>query len=108
MVKNNSSEFNSFEPISEQEIRDGLQNNIIRLIPCPDDADDTVVKIGDYWFYAFPEMPPEELNTHSTDWIAHQIAEAINDEPIRNENADNSTEFMYYKAILQENKQTTR
>ena len=93
------------ERISKELIKNGIENGTI-ILDKPTDDDQLVAWIGDYWFYCLDEEYDsiEDLRKNKTqDEIVNLIWEAINDEPINDENEDSACECLYYRAVLLEN-----
>lgn len=93
------------ERISKELIKTGIENGTIILDRRMDGQ--LIACIGDYWFYyengRYSSV--EELRKNKTpDEIVNLIWEAINDEPINDEDEEQATECLYYRAILLENK----
>ena len=76
--------------ITKSMIIKGLYKGIIQLIPCPDDEEEIVCKIGQYWFYF------DDKNTMTIlDKIIAQLIYFSEDEIFE-------TEYDYYYAVLSE------
>ena len=84
----------------------GLAKDVVKVINSPHD-DGPVCQIGEHWFYFATTYPEKDLEktaaefcqSYSMEEIARSIAEALCDL-----NADgNEDEYLYYKAVLQEN-----
>lgn len=92
------------ERISKELIKNGIDNGTINLNKQMDGQ--LIASIGDYWFYyengEYSSI--EDLRKNKThDEIVNLIWEAINDEPINDENEDLACECLYYRAVLLEN-----
>lgn len=93
------------ERISKELIKNGIANGTI-ILDKPADDDQLVAWIGDYWFYYLDEEYDsiEDLRKNKTqDEIVTLIWEAINDEPINDEDEEHASECLYYRAVLLEN-----
>ena len=76
--------------ITKNMIIKGLYKGIIQLIPCPDDEEEIVCKIGEYWFYF-----DDNDNLKILDKIMKQLEYFTEYEIFE-------TEYKYYYAILSE------
>lgn len=89
------------ERISKELIRKGIENKTITFDMDADQSDQCIAYIGDYWFYiSSPQSKKAEDCT--TEELVGYVYEAINDEPINDDNDDDATECLYYKAVLEE------
>ena len=91
--------------ISSNEIREGLDLGIVRLITDPNMDEGTVCEIGGSWFYfggmTAEEMTPEEyLENIPQEDIVREIVETLQE--FENE-LEYSDEWAYYRAVLDEN-----
>lgn len=87
------------ERISKDLIKRGLKQNVIRI---DKEEDLLAAHIGDYWFY-IGSNPFEEKSDYTEDELITMVWKTVNDTPINDENEDNATECLYYKALLEEN-----
>lgn len=86
------------ERISKELIRKGIEQGIITF----DTEDDMLIAhIGDNWFFISDELDKTE-NDFSKEEIINMVHATINDEPINDENDEQATECLYYKAVLLE------
>lgn len=82
--------------IDRELIEKGIERKIIRI----DLEDDLLAAyIGGYWFYISSEygLKPEQFSIKE---LSKMVDEAINSEPIYDEDEDQAAEFLYYRAIL--------
>lgn len=91
------------DEISKEMILDGLQNDVIHI--CKDPFGDFIAAwIGDFWFYFAgedDELTVEEyLEKYSLEDISQKIHSTINDEPIKGDTEEDSSEWLYYRAVL--------
>lgn len=99
-IKNNKKkeEEINMERISKELIDKGIDKNVITFGM----EDDTLTAyIGDYWFFISQEHNKTE-NDYTKEELINLIYEAINGKPINNDEEDEATECLYYKAILEE------
>lgn len=86
------------ERISKTLIIKGIENGIITF----DMKDGCLTAcIGDYWFFISSENDKTEED-YTKEHLAGLIYDTINSEPINDEEEDNATECLYYKAVLEE------
>lgn len=86
------------ERISKELIRKGIEQEIITF----DMEDDMLIAhIGDNWFFISDELDKTE-NDFSKEELINMVHAAINDEPINDEDDEQATECLYYKAVLLE------
>ena len=84
------------ERISKELIRKGIEQEIITF----DTEDDMLIAhIGDYWFFISDELDKTEKD-FSKEKLINMVHAAINDEPINDEDDEQATECLYYKAVL--------
>lgn len=86
------------ERISKELVKKCLEEGLIRF-----KMEDGMLAacIGDYFFYICDEDYKDQ-NAFSKEELINMIYETINDEPINDENEDDATECLYYKAFLEE------
>ena len=90
------------QEISIEQIRKGLKSGIVWLAI---KEGSIAAHIGDGWFW-FSDKGEDisvfEFVSKYHDDIPEWIYQAINSEPIKEEKEDDSTEWLYYKAVLDE------
>ena len=86
------------ERINKELIRKGIEQDIIFF----DMEDDLLVAcIGDYWFFISSE-PYKEKESFSDEQLVDMVYEAVNNTPINDDDEEQATECLYYKAVLLE------
>ncbi len=86
------------ERISKQLINQGLDTGLITFRM---EEDNLVVQIGEGWFYINSEHGKTEKD-YTEKQLIDMIHEAVNDEPINDENEDDASECLYYRYYLEE------
>jgi hypothetical protein len=86
------------ERINRELVQKGIEQNIISF----DMEDDMLIAcIGDYWFFISDELDKGK-ESFSKEELVNMVYESINDEPINDEDEEQATECLYYKAVLLE------
>jgi len=86
------------ERINRELVQKGIEQNIISF----DMEDDMLIAcIGDYWFFVSDELDKGK-ESFSKEELVNMVYESINDEPINDEDEEQATECLYYKAVLLE------
>lgn len=88
--------------ITKNEIRQGIESNVICFMTDPNMGEGTVASIGDNWFYfggveATFLNPEEYLKTIPSELTVDAIFEALDE--LRTEDPD---EYEYYRLVLDE------
>ena len=90
------------QEISIEQIRKGLKSGIVWLAI---EEGSIAAHIGDGWFWFSDkgeDISVYEFVSKYYDDIPEWIYQAINSEPIKEEKEDDSAEWLYYKAVLDE------
>lgn len=91
--------------ISAKQIREGIDNGVVRFIVDPNMQSGTVCTIGDSWFYfggetAEAETPKDYLEHVPVEDIVGEIMDVLNDFYAHSDTFGD--EYRYYEAILRE------
>lgn len=89
------------ERITRGLIKEGLENGVIRVEM---EEDRLTAHIGTYWFYICPEAGKTEKD-FTPEELIRMIWESVNGYPINDDNEEEATECLYYKAVLEESVQ---
>jgi len=90
--------------INKEDVLQGFKNGVVHIINNPNDGE-VAAQIGEHWFY-FAGSEDVELGADvyvsqvGLDNVAEMVANAVNG--LMGDTTDNSTEWLYYRAVLNE------
>lgn len=90
--------------ITKNMVRVGIEKDLIRFVPDPNEMTGTVCEIGDEWFYfgdtdAEKKSPEEFLAETETVDIVGSVFQTLND---MREMEDFSDEYAYYESVIRD------